>query len=27
VVVNVGVRVVERRALAWHPSVRGETPA
>jgi len=27
VVVNVAVRIVERRALAWHPSVRGEAPA
>ncbi|MFC1405383.1 MULTISPECIES: ABC transporter permease [Streptacidiphilus] len=26
VVVNVGARAVERRALAWHQSVRGEVP-
>ncbi|MFJ6742435.1 ABC transporter permease [Streptomyces sp. NPDC091279] len=26
-VVNVGARAVERRALAWHPSVRAEVPA
>ncbi|MPZ62893.1 MAG: ABC transporter permease subunit [Propionibacteriales bacterium] len=27
VLVNVGVRLVERRVLAWHPSVRREVPA
>ncbi|MFJ9039005.1 ABC transporter permease [Streptomyces sp. NPDC102406] len=27
VLVNTGARLVERRALAWHPSVRGEAPA
>jgi ABC-type nitrate/sulfonate/bicarbonate transport system permease component len=26
VVVNVGVRAVERRTLAWHPSMRAEVP-
>ncbi|WP_017614493.1 ABC transporter permease [Nocardiopsis salina] len=27
VLVNTGVRAVERRVLHWHPSVRGEVPA
>lgn len=27
VVVNVGFRAVERRALSWHPSQRGEVPS
>jgi hypothetical protein len=26
VVVNVGFRAIERRALSWHPSQRGEVP-
>lgn len=27
VLINTGARLVERRALAWHPSVRAEVPA
>ena len=27
IAVNLGVRLLERRVLAWHPSVRGEVPA
>ncbi|MFC0864207.1 ABC transporter permease [Sphaerimonospora cavernae] len=27
IAVNAGVRLLERRVLAWHPSVRGEVPA